>query len=65
MLGRKANRDEERTYSRRLEKGNSLRDIRTKIAASSEARDVVKDIYRDITGNNALVAALLKTILAG
>lgn len=53
VLGRRANRDEERTYSRRLEKGDSLRDIRAKIAASSEAGDVVKDIYRDITGDNA------------
>ncbi len=53
VLGRRANRDEERTYTRRLEKGDSLRDIRAKIAASGEARDVVKDIYRDITGNNA------------
>lgn len=53
VLGRSAQGDEVRTYSRRLEKGDSLRDIRSKIAASGEARDLVKDIYREITGNNA------------
>lgn len=52
VLGRTADRNEERTYTRRLEKGDSLREIRAKIAASGEARDLVKDIYRDITGNN-------------
>lgn len=55
VLGRGANRDEERTYTRRLEKGDSLLDIRAKkIAATSEATDLVKDIYRDITGGDRL-----------
>ena len=53
VLGRSAQSNEVRTYSRRLEKGDSLRDIRSKIAGSGEARDLVKDIYREITGNNA------------
>lgn len=52
VLGRSAQSNEVRTYSRRLEKGDSLRDIRSKIAGSGEARDLVKDIYREITGNN-------------
>lgn len=53
VLGRSVDNKGLRTYSKRLEKGDSLREIRTDIAQSDEATDVVKSIYRDITGRNA------------
>lgn len=53
VLGRNVDNKGLRTYSRRLEKGDSLREIRFDIAQSDEARDVVKSIYRDITGRSA------------
>lgn len=53
VLGRSVDNKGLRTYSKRLEKGDSLREIRTDIAQSDEATDVVKSIYRDITGRSA------------
>lgn len=53
VLGRNVDNKGLRTYSRRLEKGDSLRDIRFDIALGNEAKDVVKNLYRDVTGRNA------------
>lgn len=53
VLGRSADNKDFRKYSKRLEDGDSLPDIRSQIANSSEARDRVANIFEDITGRNA------------
>lgn len=53
VLGRDADSNGLRTYSRKLDRGQSLRDIRTNIAESREARDVIKRTYRELVGRSA------------
>ena len=53
VLGRSADNKDVRKYSKRLEDGDSLPDIRSQIANSSEARERVANIFEDITGRNA------------
>lgn len=53
VLGRNIDNSGLRRYGKRLESGDSLREIRTQIADSQEARDAIASIYEDITGRNA------------
>lgn len=42
-----------RTWSRQLERGSSLRDIREEIARSPEAEDKIREIYAEVLGREA------------
>ncbi|HEY9668030.1 MAG TPA: DUF4214 domain-containing protein [Coleofasciculaceae cyanobacterium] len=52
VLGREVDPNGLQTYSRRLERGDSLREIREDIAESSEAKDRIARIYRELLGRN-------------
>ncbi|MCL1465591.1 DUF4214 domain-containing protein [Argonema galeatum] len=53
VLARDADFDGLRTWSRELERGRSLRDIRRELAKSREAEDIINQIYREVMGRNA------------
>lgn len=53
LLDREADYPGLRTWSRQLEKGVSLNDIREEIARSPEAEDKIKKIYGDVLGRSA------------
>jgi hypothetical protein len=53
VLGRRADRDGLRTYSRRLEQGWSLREVRRDLAKSRECESAINAIYRQVLGRNA------------
>jgi hypothetical protein len=52
VLGREVDSDGLRTYSRKLDRGDSLRDVREDVADSREARDAVARMYRELAGRN-------------
>lgn len=52
VLGREADSNGLETYRRRLERGDSLREVREDIAESREARDRVRQIYQQFIGRN-------------
>src|ERR671933_2321438 len=47
VLGRDGTRNEVRTWSRDLERGRSLDDVRRELAQSPEARQKINQIYRE------------------
>lgn len=53
VLGRNVDPDGLRSYSERLEDGDSFDDIREDIADSREARDVVSRLYQELIGRDA------------
>lgn len=52
VLGRNADYEGLRTWSRQLERGRSLRDIRSELAYSQEAAITINNIYRQVLGRN-------------
>ncbi len=53
ILGRDADYRGLRSWSREVEKGQSLSDIRREIARSREARERINQVYREVLGRNA------------
>lgn len=53
VLGRRADRNGLRTYSRRIEQGWSLREVRRDLARSRECESAINAIYRQVLGRNA------------
>lgn len=52
VLGRNADNNGLRTWSRQLERGRSIRDIRRELAYSREGVDAINDVYRQVLGRN-------------
>lgn len=52
VLGREADYRGLRTWSRELERGRSIRDIRRELANSNEAENAINQIYREVLGRN-------------
>ncbi|MFB2939018.1 DUF4214 domain-containing protein [Aerosakkonemataceae cyanobacterium BLCC-F154] len=52
VLGRNADNEGLRTWSRQLQRGRSLSDIRRELAYSREAGARINDIYRRVLGRN-------------
>jgi len=53
VLGRNADGEGLRTWSRQLERGKSLREIRRDLAYSREAENAINNIYRQVLGRNS------------
>jgi hypothetical protein len=53
VLGRDADRNGLRQWSRGVRSGESFDDVRRGIAGSPEARDAINKIYRDVLGRDA------------
>lgn len=58
VLGRDADFQGLRTWSRELQRGRSLRNIRHELAKSREAQDAINQIYWEVLGRNVGVEAL-------
>ncbi|XWK86250.1 MAG: DUF4214 domain-containing protein [Phormidium sp.] len=52
VLGRNADNEGLRTWSRQLQRGRSMSDIRRELAYSREAEARINDIYRRVLGRN-------------
>lgn len=53
VLGRNADYQELRTWSREINRGRSIGDLRPQIAKSREAENAISQIYLDLLGRNA------------